>query len=42
LFLRDGVLNPGEDVVVRLQLAGAEEDDAHRYSFVLLSGQGRP
>jgi hypothetical protein len=42
LFLRDGVLNPGENVVVRLEFAGAKTEDARRHSFVLLSGQGKP
>lgn len=40
LFLRDGVLNPGDSVVARLQLAGDAEKSAPR--FVLLSGQGKP
>ena len=40
LFLRDGVLNPGDSVVARLQVAGnTEESTPH---FVLLSGQGKP
>ncbi len=42
LFLRDGVLNPGDSTVVRLQLAGDDWKRAARYSFVLRSGQGRP
>jgi hypothetical protein len=42
LFLRDGVLNPGENVVVRLLFAGVKGEHADRYSFVLLSGQGKP
>ncbi|HEX7139622.1 MAG TPA: cytochrome c peroxidase, partial [Vicinamibacterales bacterium] len=39
LFLRDGVLNPGDTVDVRLRIAGDEDG---RYTFKLLSGQGNP
>ncbi|MEJ1962758.1 MAG: cytochrome c peroxidase [Gammaproteobacteria bacterium] len=42
LFLRNGVLEPSESVVVRLQFAGDEWKKSHRFSFVLLSGQGQP
>jgi hypothetical protein len=42
LFLRDGVLNPGHSVAVRLQFAGEGRKGAHGYSLVLLSGQGKP
>jgi hypothetical protein len=41
LFLRDGVLNPGEHVVVRLQFTGEKESN-EGHSFVFLSGQGVP
>jgi cytochrome c peroxidase len=42
LFLRKGVLNPGDSVVVRLQFANEEVVSTSRYSFDLLSGQGNP
>jgi hypothetical protein len=42
LFLRNGVLNPGDSVNVRLRFAGDASKQAHPFSFVLLSGQGKP
>jgi hypothetical protein len=42
LFLKNGVLNPGASVVVNLQIAGAGPQQGRGYSFVLLSGQGKP
>jgi Di-haem cytochrome c peroxidase len=42
LFLHDGVLNPGDSVAIRLRFAGEGGKRAYRYSFVLLSGQGKP
>lgn len=38
LFLRDGVLNPGDSVVVKLLLAG--DGNPQHYKLTLLSGQG--
>jgi len=42
LFLREGVLNAGDSVIVRLQFANEEVASTSRYSFDLLSGQGNP
>ncbi len=42
LFLRDGVLNPGDSVAIQLRFAGDPGKSANGYSFVLLSGQGKP
>jgi len=42
LYLRGGVLNPGDSVAVRLRFAGEEQKRALHYSFALLSGQGKP
>jgi cytochrome c peroxidase len=42
LFLRDGVLNPGDSVDLRLRLARGEGAHVPRGSFKLLSGQGNP
>ncbi|MBV8209914.1 MAG: hypothetical protein JO133_07605 [Burkholderiaceae bacterium] len=42
LFLRNGVLNPAESVVVQLRFAGDEGSSSRHYSLKLLSGQGNP
>jgi len=36
------VLNPGDSVATQLRFAGDAGKNANGYSFVLLSGQGKP
>jgi hypothetical protein len=42
VFLPNGVLEPGADIVVRLRFAGRREDAPAKYTLTLLSGQGNP
>jgi hypothetical protein len=42
LFLRDGVIMPGQSIVVSLEFNRERKDPEVRYSLALLSGQGRP
>jgi len=41
VFLSNGVLEPGDDIVVRLRFAGRRDTPPH-YTLTLLSGQGNP
>jgi cytochrome c peroxidase len=42
IFLPNGVLEPGDSIVVRLRFQGKREDGRAQYTLALLSGQGNP
>jgi cytochrome c peroxidase len=42
IFLPNGVLQPGDSIVVRLRFQGKREDGPAQYTLALLSGQGNP
>jgi hypothetical protein len=42
VFLRDGVIMPGQSITVALDFSRERKDPEVRYSLGLLSGQGRP
>ncbi len=42
IFLRNGVLEPGRSIFVRLRFSGRDNPSQGNYSLALLSGQGNP